>query len=362
MQPIQLDPNDTYDCILRIVDIINTEVRRIPTVYDVRSIVNNETDNTEIDAEILIFSRDFNNFKIQIIYKSMTIPSKLKYALEYNKIISTNIDKSYRIFGAPKISESVGAILEDNGYGYVDLAGNMLLITRNLYIHIQGKTVILTKAIKRSDMFKRSSMKTRYILRKLLEDTSRIWLLRDLAEESKVSLGLISKVLKQLLEQEYIIHTEKGYSINKPQQLIKDWAEEFNIKNSSKTEYYSMDTISEIEGKIREFAISKNIYYGFTGFSGAARIAPSVRYKKVHFYINEYLEELAIYANWKKVDSGSNIAAYRIIDSQLLEMTITVKDVKIVPSSQLLLDLLGLQNRGEEAANAVFREVYPSES
>lgn len=361
MQPIHLDPNDTYDCVRRIAEIITNEVKHVPNVDDVNNLALNETVNTDIDAEIQIHARDLKSLKIQIIYKSIAIPSKLKYVMDHYRINSSYDDESYRIIGAPRISESVGALLEDNGYGYVDLAGNMLIKTRNIYIRIQGKTVKLMKTIERSDMFKRSSVKTRYILRKLLEDTERVWLLRKLAAESKVSLGLVSKTLKQLLDLEYIKHTSKGYYLINAQQLIKIWAEEFNRKPTTKTEYYSKDTIPEIESKIREFALENNIYYGFTGFSGAARIAPSVRYKRVHFYINERLEELAEFANWKKVDSGSNITAFRMTDPQLLEMTQTLKDARIVPSSQLLLDLLGLQSRGEEAAIAVFREVYPNE-
>ena len=50
---------------------------------------------------------------------------------------------------------------------------------------------------------------------------------------------------------------------------------------------YSFKSIPEIEVSIAEVCRQRKLNYALTGFSGAARLAPAVRYQRVFVYIDE---------------------------------------------------------------------------
>ncbi len=357
--PIESMPVDQYEGIKKVTEILNQELQQVTSRIE----VSQSHANNNVDEIITLYLNEYEQIKLNIEYKNTVIPSNIKYIVNQLSINNANEligeqDNVFTIIAAPKLSKEVQSILEMQGLGYVDFAGNMLVKCKRLYIRIAGKEIKLKRMESRSDLFKRSSVKSRFVLRVILENYKKPCYLVELAEAAGVSTGLTSKVLKQLIEKDWILHSSEGYILKSPKELIRGWASEYNVKLAPKIEYYSIDSIVEIEDKIQKFAKEKNIRYAFTGFSGAARISPSVRYNRVHVYIGEALDELAEYAGWKKGLSGSNITVMSCPDSQLLNITNRIKDVEIVPISQLCLDLLGLPGRGEEAADAVMREAY----
>lgn len=357
--PIELMPVDQYEGIRKIREILKHELNQVTSRIE----ISQGQSRNDADEILTLHLNDDEMVKLIIEYKNTVIPSNIKYMvnqLSRNKADEFIGDQAevFTIIAAPKLSKEVQSILEMQGFGYVDFAGNMLVKCKGVYIRIEGKEIKLKRNESRSDLFKRSSVKSRFVLRTILENNEKPCYLVELAEAAGVSTGLTSKVLKQLVEKEWVLHSPEGYILKNPKELIRGWATEYNVKIAPKIEYYSMDSIVEIENKIQQFAKERSISYAFTGFSGAARISPSVRYNRVHVYIGEALDELAEYAGWKKGLSGSNITVLSIPDNQLLNMTRMIKDAEIVPISQLCLDLLGLPGRGEEAADAVMREAY----
>ena len=351
-------PIDTYEAVKRINDILKRELERIPQVTEVSS--QQARIQTKYHNDSILWCNMKNRrIELAVDYKSLLTPGRLRASLEYTNDYDAFLEKDYvRVIAAPKLSVEVRELLEERGKNYVDFAGNMLLIHDSLYIRIEGKTIKLEDNTPRSDVFHRSSVKSRYILRKLLDtDPGRSWLITELVNDSGASYGQTHKVLQQLIEKGYVVH-DKGYTLIDPKGLMKEWASVYHRRPTQKTEYYSMDSIPKIEKTIQEFYRGRGIPPAFTGFSAAARLAPSVIYKRVHFYIAEGLDELAESAGWKKGGSGANITAYTPPDPQLLVMKHDYRDKDIVAPSQVILDLLGLAGRGEEAAEAVMMEVF----
>ena len=94
-----------------------------------------------------------------------------------------------------------------------------------------------------------------------------------------------------------------------------------------------------------------------TAFSAAARLAPAVRYQGVWAYVREPMEVVAGKLGWKRVPSGSNVNLIEPYDEGVLMDSQDRDGVQMVSPLQAYLDLRGNVARGEEAAEALLREV-----
>jgi len=94
-----------------------------------------------------------------------------------------------------------------------------------------------------------------------------------------------------------------------------------------------------------------------TGFSGAARYAPSVRYQRAMAYVSRDVERITQNLSLKEVTSGANFTLLTPYDEGVLYGTRAVEGICIASPVQVYLDLFGMKGRGEEAAQAMLDEV-----
>jgi len=101
----------------------------------------------------------------------------------------------------------------------------------------------------------------------------------------------------------------------------------------------------------------KGVRYALTGFSGAARLAPAVRYQRVTAFVNEGEMDLATSLDFKPVSSGANVILLVPYDKGVFYGTQVVDGVRIASPIQIYLDLMGFRGRGEEAAKVLLEKV-----
>ena len=95
----------------------------------------------------------------------------------------------------------------------------------------------------------------------------------------------------------------------------------------------------------------------FTGFSGAARFAPAVRYQRVSAYVGGDVDAVAKELGLKPVPSGANVTLITPYDDGVFFGTRKVEGAPVVSPVQIYLDLIQNKGRGEEAASAILEEV-----
>jgi len=260
----------------------------------------------------------------------------------------------YGVFAAPYISPQAAAICSKEGVGCLDLAGNCRLMFDNVYINQEGKPNPFTE---KRDLRSLYSPRASRVLRVLLNDPKRPWRVVALADEARVSLGLVSNVKSLLGGREWLTYTEDGFRLSDPEQLLAEWSESYSIRKNKSYGYYSLKNIAEIETELAQACERKGIAYALTGFSGSARYAPSVRYQRVMAYVASGLEDVANELGFKEVTSGQNVTMLIPYDKCLLYGSRTVDGISIVSPVQVYLDLIGQKGRGEEAATTLLDEV-----
>jgi hypothetical protein len=118
-----------------------------------------------------------------------------------------------------------------------------------------------------------------------------------------------------------------------------------------------MAEVSELEYQLAEACQHKNVRYALTGFSGAARQAPAVRYQRGLAYVQGSFKEIADALDWTPVDSGANMSVLLPYDEGVFYGMRDVDGVQVVSLLQMYLDLQANRTRGREAAQAVRREI-----
>ena len=137
------------------------------------------------------------------------------------------------------------------------------------------------------------------------------------------------------------------------------WAKDYHQRDSLTFEYYSLDSIAELERRIAEWSKTHDNSALLGSFSAAARYAPTVRYKKVDVYVeqqayNEFIRDLEL----KPVESGGNVIITIPHDETPCMFFREVNGDYITSPVQTVIDLLGNAGRGEEAADAIILKEF----
>lgn len=290
-------------------------------------------------------------------YKDSGQPRLTRQAVFELKNYLAERPMAYGVFIAPYISPAAAAICQEAGIGYLDLAGNCHLTIETVYVHQEGYPNPLPQ---RRDLRSLYSPKAERILRVLLTLPQRSWKTGALAEAAEVSFGQVANVKKLLADREWLLSDAAGIRLNKPGALLDEWVQQYRYLRNQVTDYYAMTDVSESEYQLAETCQRLGLRYALTGFSGAARLAPMVRYQRALAYVQGNLAVLADALGWKPVPSGANISLLVPYDKGVFYGAQDIDGVQTVAPVQIYLDLQNYRGRGQEAAEALRKEMQKS--
>ena len=265
---------------------------------------------------------------------------------------------AYGVFIAPYISPKAAEICANEEIGYIDLVGNCYLCFGQVYIEQEGKPNVFGK---KRDLRSLYSPKAERVLRVLLNNPRKIWKVKGLTDEAQVSLGQVFNVKKLLSDREWVRTEPDGFALSVPEQLLEEWAANYSYRRNRVRDFYSLKGFVEIEAGIAEVCSQQGLVYALTGFSGAARLAPAVRYQRAIAYIEETEQDVASLLGLKKVTSGANVTLLSPYDEGVFYGAREFDGARIVSPIQIYLDLKGFRGRGEEAANALLEQAIKTQ-
>ncbi len=261
---------------------------------------------------------------------------------------------AYGVFMAPYISQQTAEICRKEGIGYCDFAGNCRLVFGSVFIEQRGNPNPL---LEKRDLRSLYSPKAARVLRVLLNNPGKNWKIQELASVADVSLGQTANVKKLLDARELIEKREDGFILREPLSILTEWSQNYDFRKNQTKDFYSLKSIPEIEAEISDVCERKNIRYALTGFSGAARLTPAVRYQRVTAFVDAAADQWTDLFELKEVGSGANVTLLTPYDEGVYYGVSTQEGSRIVSPVQLYLDLIGFKGRGEEAAHAILEEV-----
>ena len=263
----------------------------------------------------------------------------------------------YGVFTAPYISPEAAAICKDAGIGYLDLAGNCLLSFETIYVYREGKP---NSNIQRRELRSLYSPKAERILRVLLSRPQQSWKTETLAEAAKVSFGQVANVKKFLEDREWLAPNGDGIRLKNLGAVLDEWAAQYRFGRNQLVDYYALTEVSECEYQLAEACQRQGMRYALTAFSGAARLAPAVRYQRAVVYVEGDMNALTVSLGWKPVTSGANVSLLVPYDEGVFFDSREMDGTQLVTPVQIYLDLQNYRNRGQEAAQAIRKGIEQS--
>lgn len=261
---------------------------------------------------------------------------------------------------SPYLSPESRSICSDHDVAYLDLVGNAHLAFDNVYIDraVAERPKSETRSLR--SIF---TPKAAAILRVLLRDPERAWLVADLAEAANASLGHVSNVRKALYEREWIEKQDAGIILVQPDALLSTWRENYRQPADRRVNRYTVfhgDQLTKrLSGKLN--AEPRHPRAIFASNSAAQWIAPFSRDGTHSFYADEsgarMLEETLKLTHAAK---GANVILHIPKDEGLFEDAVQpVPGVFCASPIVTYLDLWNGNDRDREAADHLASECFP---
>ncbi|HNU02273.1 MAG TPA: type IV toxin-antitoxin system AbiEi family antitoxin [Acidobacteriota bacterium] len=310
-------------------------------------------DHLNQDFIVRVFVQDLSQLLLVAVIPSGQ-PRVARNALNLIARFRSEYPNSYGILIAPFVSSRTAEICKQNGAGYLDSAGNCFLSFQTIFIQREG---LPNPAPARRELRSLYAPKSTRVLRVLLANARQSWRYQRLAREANVSLGQVANVLRILRDREWLTDEDSGVKLAAPAELLAEWTASYNFKKNVATDYYSLESPVEIEKTLGSILNDRGIRYALTGFSGAARVSPAVRYQRVMAFVEAMPEDALARLKLKPVDSGANVTILSPYDEGVFYGAETVDDLQVVHPIQLYLDLRNFKGRGEEAAAAILGDI-----
>jgi hypothetical protein len=263
---------------------------------------------------------------------------------------------------APYVSPRVAELCQEQGVAYLDGVGNCRMMAPGLFIFISGHPNQRRPIQAAVDPFSRKSSR---IVRAVLSHPERAWQVQQLAREAGVSLGLVSKVKKALLEEAYLEERDRLLRVRDPEKLLRGWAAEYRPR-VRRLQLFTLPRPPETETRLANWCRAHGLAYALTQLSAAWRYSPTVRYDKVVAYVDarvatdSSLGSLLGHLEAREVDTGVNCALWLTDDPAVFTDARDFGGVRVVSALQLYLDLKQLTGRGEDAAQELMhKELRP---
>lgn len=273
---------------------------------------------------------------------------------------SQHNDNFCYVFMAPYVSENSEDLIRERGYSYIDLSGNCYIRSKRIFIHFKGNENKYKEKKEKKNYFGKASKAASAIFRTMLNDTDCAWQVKTLANETEKAIGTVFNVKCFLKDRDWIEDSDHGrFKLKNIKEMLYTWARDYHKKDDRKLEFYSLDSVAQLEQKISIWSFEHDKSALLGGFSAAARYAPTVRYQKVEAYVEQQaLQEFILDMNLKPVASGGNVIITIPHDETPYMFYREVNDSLVTSPVQTVLDLLGNAGRGEEAAAAVILKEY----
>ena len=362
----------------------------------IRRRINNPTARMHPD---LVMETEIRGKRKNLVFefKSIGQPRYTREAVAQVKAYASAVPNSYAIIVAPYILDQSARIIQSEGVGFFDLAGNCLLDFDGVFVRSQGNSNPDPTTRELKSLFQpRASRVLRFLLTPALVHGSllkpgvgtwpeilrhppegRRWTVEELAELAEVSLGWASAVKRKLLDFEYVREEDRRIVLTKPGELLDEWARNYNPGLHHRIGLYvPNELLSVVEGEPareqakEEFAkgirnestlstvgfdpiTGRDFPCALTSFSGASYVAPFVRFVSVTAFFSGLIEEIKSKFSAKEVPTGANLNILVPHDYGVYFCLRQIRADYVVNPVQLYLDLITDKGRGEEAAQAI---------
>lgn len=264
------------------------------------------------------------------------------------------------IVAFPRLSARERQRLQDHSINYFDLGGAIWIRHPGLLVQSEAPRHSRPRPPRdrgRNPFSKKASL----VARLLLEHPSRAWRVREVSDESALSLGYASEILRSLVGRGYAAEGPEGVHLDDAVSLLQDWAAVYRWEDNEIHSFVVPLGTEEVVSKVSSVLVAHGVKSALTLLAAMDRRLRYVEHDQSHIYVSDIpypaqseLEE-ALYA--EPVRSGGNLHIMKPYHGESAWYgSEDVDGVGVVSDVQLFLDLIHYPLRGPEAAGALLRK------
>jgi hypothetical protein len=286
---------------------------------------------------------------------SLGHPRQIREAVTRLSEIRRELPEAYPVAVSPYISPQSAALLKRSGLGYLDLSGNCYLSFENVLIEKEGKPNLRPSTRPLKSLF---APRATRVVRVMLVDPQHAWRLEELAKAAEVSLGHAHNVIKRLEELSWVERNgQQRIQLARPGDLLDAWVEAYSYRQNDVQAYFSPERITRgLVAELGRAAHEARRRYAFTLHSGAALVAPNVRFPAIHCYLEGDPEPVAKALGLRPGEGEGNVYLLAPYDQGVFYSPMAKGGLPVVCLPQLYADLYHYERRGREQAAHLRRE------
>ena len=254
------------------------------------------------------------------------------------------------LVAVPFMGETGRKVCREKGVSYLDLCGNAHVQASGLLLYVEGRPNKFSSRGRPASVFAPRSSR---VARILLRDPHHWWKQRDLAKESGLGRGYISRIVRRLEEDGLIDGGEKQRIRPRDAgELLDAWRSEYSFdKHDALVGHVTARTGEELTGKVAKALEHCAMEYAVTGLAGAALLAPFAAYRRVTVFVKgKAQEELLQSFKFRPEERGANLWIVRPKDDGVFWDSRRVEGIQCASPLQVYIDLKDMPERAKEAA------------
>ena len=286
---------------------------------------------------------------------SLGQPRQIRETVTRLTEIRRDMPEAYPVAVSPYISPQSAALLKRSGVGYLDLSGNCYLSFESVHIEKEGKPNLRPSTRPLKSLF---APRATRVVRVLLVDPQHAWRLEELAKAAEVRLGHAHNVVKRLEELSWVERNgQQRIQLTRAGDLLDAWVDAYAYTQNDLQAYFSHERITRgLVAELGRVAHEARRRYAFTLHSGAALVAPNVRFPAIHCYLEGDPEPVARALGLRPGEGEGNIYLLAPYDHGVFYSPMAKGGLPVVCLPQLYADLYHYERRGREQAAHLRRE------
>jgi hypothetical protein len=292
-------------------DYIYDAVSKLESLTDFK--IEIESKRNDYDAVLTI-----KDHRFKVIAQSNVRNSNKGIVL--SRIIDLpNKDRGSIIFIADYISKDAAYELRRNKINYIDTSGNTYLNYGNLYVFIEGQKAGNKEKSNQTRAFQEAGVKLLFFL--LSEPNNLQLSYREIAENTKISIGSVSNIMTELEDMNFLLKTEKKRFLKNKTELLERWIVAYNdiLKPRifrKKMRFYSTNNFKDAP----ILSLPEPCLWG--GEPGASILTNYLRPEKFTLYTNNELGDISKTLEMIP-DTEGNVDIYQVFWNPLNSNDIT---------------------------------------
>jgi len=250
------------------------------------------------------------------------------------------------IIAVPFMGEVGKQLCRSASVSWIDLAGNANLRGSGLRIRIEGRPNPRRKPGRPGNVF---APKSARVTRRLLLEPSRVFRQRELAQETGLGEGFVSRIVRQLEAEGFLSREEGALHVRQPGLLLDAWREAYAFdRHHIVRGHVPTRSPQALLGMLAESLRESSIPHAATGLASAWLHARFAGFRVVTVYVDQLppLESM----HFRQEERGANVWLILPDDRGVFDGAIEIDGIRCASSVQTYLDLLAMPERAQEAA------------